>query len=154
VELAEFLDQRSVAVDLEAQDKPSALAALVELAARCGSFTASEGIIAALMEREDLVSTGIGHCIAVPHCKTPELDKLMVAVARCKEPVEFGSLDGQPVKIFFLLIAPQSAANTHLKALAKIARFAKNPDTRKSFMEAEGAEGLFQCVLEHDKLIS
>lgn len=154
MELAEFLDQRSVAVDLQATDKPSALAALVELASRSVSFEGTSEIVDALMEREALVSTGIGHSIAVPHCKTPQADQLLIAVGRFKEPIDFGSVDGSPVSLFFLLIAPKSAANSHLKALGKIARFAKDPAIREGLLKCEGSEGLFEYILEQDKQVS
>src|SRR3954471_13771739 len=95
---------------------------LQELAA-CAALVSGQNervIFETLLQRERLGSTGIGHGVAIPHGKLPKLDKLFGVFARLERPIDFESLDGQPVDLIFLLLAPEGAGADHLKALAKV----------------------------------
>ena len=90
-----------------------------------------------LMQREKLGSTGIGHGIAIPHGKLPKLEKLFGLFARLERPIDFELLDGQPVDLVFLLLAPEGAGADHLKALASVARLLRDPDIAHKLREFE-----------------
>ena len=87
------------------------------------------------MQREKLGSTGVGNGIAIPHGKLPKLDKLFGLFARLDRPVDFEALDGQPVDLVFLLLAPEGAGADHLKALARVARLLRDPEVARKLRE-------------------
>ena len=123
--------------------------ALQELAAKaaeiCGQ--SEKTIFETLMQREKLGSTGVGNGVAIPHGKLPKLSKLFGLFARLERPVDFESLDGQPVSLIFLLLAPEGAGADHLKALARVARVLRDPDTARKLNELRDAEAIY-AVLE------
>ena len=88
-----------------------------------------------LMQREKLGSTGIGNGIAIPHGKLPKLERLFGLFARLDRPIDFEALDGQPVDLIFLLLAPEGAGADHLKALARVARLLRDPDIARKLRE-------------------
>ena len=100
-----------------------------------------------LLEREQLGTTGIGGGVALPHGRLPKLDKIYGFLAKLNTPIAFESVDKQPVDLIFLLLSPEKAGADHLKALALMARFLKNPDAVQRIRGAETAEGIF-AVLE------
>jgi nitrogen PTS system EIIA component len=103
--------------------------ALQELAAKAAVSTgrAEREIFEILMQRERLGSTGIGNGVAIPHGKLPKLNRLVGLFARLEKPIDFEALDGHPVDLIFLLLAPEAAGADHLKALARIARLLRDP---------------------------
>src|SRR5688572_21109290 len=105
--------------------------AIQELAAKAAKLTGQNerAIFETLLQREKLGSTGIGDGIAIPHGKLPKLEKLFGMFARLDRPVDFDALDGQPVDLIFLLLAPEAAGADHLKALARVARLLRDGET-------------------------
>jgi len=126
--------------------------ALQELAARAAKLTgqAERTIFEILLQREKLGSTGVGNGIAIPHGKLPKLEHLFGLFARLDRPVEFEALDGQPVDLIFLLLAPEAAGADHLKALARVARLLRDPEVARKLRESRDAEALYAVLmLEH-----
>ena len=126
--------------------------ALQELAARAAKLTgqAERTIFEILLQREKLGSTGVGNGIAIPHGKLPKLEHLFGLFARLDRPVEFEALDGQPVDLIFLLLAPEAAGADHLKALARVARLLRDPEIARKLRESRDAEALYAVLmLEH-----
>ena len=122
--------------------------AMQELSARAAGLTGqSERVIFdILMQREKLGSTGVGNGIAIPHGKLPNLGKLFGLFARLDRPIDFEALDGQPVDLIFLLLAPEPAGADHLKALARVARLMRTPDTAKMLRESRDAEAIYAVL--------
>ena len=122
--------------------------ALQELAAKASQISGhSEKVIfETLMQREKLGSTGVGNGVAIPHGKLPKLNKLFGLFARLERPVDFESLDGQPVSLIFLLLAPEGAGADHLKALARVARVLRDPDTARKLRESRDAEAIYAVL--------
>jgi PTS system nitrogen regulatory IIA component len=112
---------------LKANSKKQALQELAERAERVSGVPARE-IFDALLQRERLGSTGVGNGVAIPHGKLAKAKDLFGVFARLERPIDFESLDGQPVDLLFLLIAPESAGADHLTALARIARGLRDPE--------------------------
>ena len=98
------------------------------------------------MQRERLGSTGIGNGIAIPHGKLARLERLFGVFARLERPIDFEALDGQPVDLMFLLLAPEGAGADHLKALARIARLLRDPETAQKLRESRDAEALYAVL--------
>jgi len=122
--------------------------AIQELSARAAKLTGqSERVIfETLMQREKLGSTGVGNGIAIPHGKLPKLEKLTGFFARLDRPIDFESLDGQPVDLIFLLLAPEGAGADHLKALARVARLLRQADVVAKLRETRDADALYAVL--------
>jgi PTS system nitrogen regulatory IIA component len=122
--------------------------ALQELAAKAAQISghSEKAIFETLLQREKLGSTGVGNGVAIPHGKLPNLNKLFGLFARLERPVDFDSLDGQPVGLIFLLLAPEGAGADHLKALARVARVLRDPDTARKLSESRDAEAMYAVL--------
>ncbi|MFN3349779.1 PTS IIA-like nitrogen regulatory protein PtsN [Pseudorhodoplanes sp.] len=122
--------------------------AIQEIASRAAELSglSERTIFESLLQREKLGSTGIGHGIAIPHGKLPKLDRLFGLFARLERPIDFESLDGQPVDLIFLLLAPEGAGADHLKALARVARLLRDPDTANKLRESRDADAIYAVL--------
>jgi nitrogen PTS system EIIA component len=121
MDLSDLLGKDAVIAGLKVKSKKQAIQELSAKAAELTGLSERE-IFDTLLQRERLGSTGVGHGIAIPHGKLTRLDRLVGLFARLDRPIDFDSLDDQPVDLVFLLLAPESAGADHLKALARIAR--------------------------------
>jgi PTS system nitrogen regulatory IIA component len=121
-----------------------------ELAAKAAELTGQNEreIFETLLQREKLGSTGVGNGIAIPHGKLAKLDKLFGLFARLDRPVEFDALDGQPVDLVFLLLAPEAAGADHLKALARVARLLRDPEVAKKLRESRDATTIYAVMMD------
>ena len=122
--------------------------AIQELAARAAALTgqSEKAILEILFQREKLGSTAVGNGVAIPHGKLPKLGRLFGLFARLDRPVEFEALDGQPVDLVFLLLAPEAAGADHLKALARVARLLRDPEIAKKLRESSDADALYAVL--------
>ena len=127
MELREFFNKDVVELDLEGGSKDEVLK---EMIAMLGLDEKSEGILFKMLKRrENLGSTGIGRGMAIPHCRSLVVSRLRVAFGRKKDGLDFKAIDDQPVRYFFLIVAPPlEVSNQYLPVLGKIAQFAKDPD--------------------------
>ncbi len=152
VRLVGLLKPERIRVPLSSQDKPGILAELVDLVARSeGREGEREAIYRAVLERESVLSTGVGDGIALPHAKYEGLDGLVMAAGVSREPVDFGSLDGKPVRLFFLLLAPESAAGAHVRTLSRLSRVMRDPTLRARLIEARDPEVFLQVLGEAER---
>jgi PTS system nitrogen regulatory IIA component len=121
---------------------------LQEVAARAADLTGQNErtIFEILVQREKLGSTGVGNGIAIPHGKLAKLDKLFGLFARLERPIDFEALDGQPVDLVFLLLAPEGAGADHLRALARVARLLRDPEVARKLRESRDAEALYAVL--------
>ena len=104
-------------------------------------------VLKIVQRRESMGSTGVGHGVAVPHCRTPLVDRLHVVFGRQPLGVAWCGADGEPVRFFFLLVAPPpEVSNDYLPMLGKVARFANDPDTRRRLGEIRTREEFFQLI--------
>jgi PTS system nitrogen regulatory IIA component len=122
--------------------------AIQELAAKAAKLSGQNErvIFDTLMQREKLGSTGVGNGIAIPHGKLPKLEKLFGLFARLDRPIDFEALDGQPVDLIFLLLAPEAAGADHLKALARVARLLRDADVVRKLRDSRDAEALYAVL--------
>lgn len=146
MKIVDILSKDAVKVDLQARDKKSVIEEISELVVRSAGLTDKQGVVQVLMEREALGSTGIGLNVAIPHAKLQGVDSIIAALARSKEGIDFGSIDGQPVMLFFVLISGGNTAGTHLKALAKISRLLKNDETREALISCNCSVEMYEIV--------
>ena len=126
MKITDFLDPKAIKIGLTAVEKEGILKELVDLLAEVKDIGDRKATVRALMERESLGSTGIGQGIAIPHGKTDKVKELVAVLGVSKKGVNFEALDGEPVHILFLLVAPKDTAGPHLKALAQISRLLRD----------------------------
>jgi nitrogen PTS system EIIA component len=143
--LTDLVVPQAVIPVLRVNNKKQALQELsARAAAMCGRT--EREIFEVLMQRERLGSTGIGGGIAIPHGKLAKLDHLFGVFARLERPVDFEALDGQPVDLMFLLLAPEAAGADHLKALARVARLLRDAEIARKLRESRDAEALYAVL--------
>lgn len=142
----EFLSPDSVIPSLRARGKKQVLQELAGQAARRLMALDEREVFETLLQRERLGSTGIGEGVAIPHGKLPGLDRLFGLIARLEKPVDFEAIDGQPVDIAFLLLAPEGAGADHLKALAQVARVLREPGILDRIRNARDGNALFALL--------
>jgi nitrogen PTS system EIIA component len=150
MKITEMLKKEFVLEELRAKNKREVLAELAGVFTKGKIKFDSEAMLHVLLEREKLGSTGIGDGIAIPHGKLAGLEEMVVAFGRSRAGIDFESMDGRPVQLFFLLVAPENSAGRHLKALAKISRMLKDGAFRKSLLEARMHDDLFRVIAEKD----
>jgi PTS system nitrogen regulatory IIA component len=150
MKITDMLKREFVLEQLKAGNKRDALSELASVFAQERIKFDSDAMLYVLLERERLGSTGIGDGIAIPHGKLPGLEEMLVSFGRSREGVAFEAMDGKPVHLFFLLMAPENSAGQHLKALAKISRMLKDATFRKNLLEAKMQEDIFRIIAEKD----
>ena len=144
--LSELLTADRVRVPLGSRTKDEILRELVQLAVGDRDAAVIDAVLAAVREREAVLSTGIGSGVAIPHGKTPVVDGLIMAAGVAGDPVEFDALDAQPVELFFLLIGPESASGAHVKALSRISRLLRREPLRQALRESASSAEFLQIV--------
>lgn len=144
--LTDLITPEWIKIPLEAKRKDELLRELVDVATHGVEDEAAEDVLRAVLEREAVLSTGIGNGVAIPHGKSPAMPELRMVAGRTREPVDFDALDGLPVQLFFLLVGPESAAGTHIKALSRISRLVRREDVRQRLLEAEDAEAFHRAL--------
>jgi PTS system nitrogen regulatory IIA component len=122
--------------------------ALQEIAAKAATLTgqSERTILEILLQREKLGSTGVGNGVAIPHGKLAKLASVFGLFARLERPVDFEALDGQPVDLIFLLLAPEGAGADHLKALARVARLLRDPEVARKLRNSQDADALYAVL--------
>ena len=143
--LTDIVAPKAVIPALKVNNKKQAIQ---ELAARAAELTGQgeREILEILQQREKLGSTGIGNGIAIPHGKLPKLERLFGLFARLDRPIDFEALDGQPVDLIFLLLAPEPAGADHLKALARVARLLRDPEIARRLRESGDTDALYAVL--------
>lgn len=149
--LADVLREDYIFIDLKARGKKDVLAEMVVDMSSKIDMLDREKILNALMERERLGTTGIGHGVAIPHGKVKGLSEIKVFFGRSKKGVEFNSMDNMPVYLFFLIVAPENSAAAHLKVLACISQLLKNQEFRTRLMKAENPAEVYREIIEAEK---
>ena len=137
--LIDLLDAERVRVPLAASDKDELLRELVDLLMGPSGRDRSDEVLRAVLEREAVLSTGIGGGVAIPHAKTDAVERLSIAAGRAGVGIDYDALDGEPVRLCFLLIGPESAAGAHVKALSRIARVVRRESVREQLVRATDA---------------
>ena len=149
----EILKRDFILDELEARNQHDVLAELVGVFAKGGVRFDPEAMLQVLLERERLGSTGIGDGIAIPHGKLQGLDEILLSFGRSSEGIDFDAMDGKPVHLFFLLMAPENSAGLHLKILAKISRMLKDPALRNNLLQAKSKEKIWRIIEEQEQKI-
>jgi PTS system nitrogen regulatory IIA component len=145
--LTEFLTPERVVVPLSARDKAGIIAELTRhLTDHSGAAFAE--VLEAVEEREAVLSTGIGFGVAIPHARSPAVRELTIVCGVSPVPIPYDSIDGEPVRLLFLIVGPETSAGQHVKALSRIARLVRRDDLRQQLCTATTSQE-FYAALEH-----
>lgn len=150
MKIVEFLNEKAVTADLKADTKEGVIRELVDVLAKAEGIKNKEELVKVLLNREALGSTGIGQGVGIPHGKTNAVKKLVAAFGVCHAGVDFEALDGEPVYLFFLLVAPEDSAGPHLKGLARISRLLKDKFFRESLKQLTDEKTILKLIREED----
>ena len=152
MKFADFVNPEAIRANLGATDKEAVIREMVQALLDAGGIEKDEfeSIVKAILKREELGSTGIGRGVAVPHTKHPSVEKLAGTVAVSTDGVDFESLDGEKVYLFFLLISPPDRPGDHLRALENISRQLRNDTFCRFLQQSKTAEDIRQLLEEAD----
>lgn len=145
--IGELLDRTAISTRVSAANKKKALAVIAEIAARNLGLEPGD-VLDALSEREAAGSTGVGHGVAVPHARLDSLQRMRGVFVRLEQPVDFESVDDQPVDLFFALFAPKNAGAEHLRALARVSRLLRHGELREQLRKARTADAIHALLVQ------
>jgi len=146
MKLSELLNVRAIRLRLQSQTKREAIAELVQLLESAHNCDSHGEILDRVMRREEMMTTGIGNGVAIPHGKARAAERMMAACAVAPDGLDFESEDGQPATLFVLFVSPEHAATLHVKVLANISRLLKEESVRKTLREARSPEEFLAAV--------
>jgi PTS system nitrogen regulatory IIA component len=153
MKILDFLSKKAIITDLKSSKKEDVLRELVDAMVVAGEIEKRHRnkLIEALLAREALGSTAIGQGVGIPHAKSDCVKKLVAAFGLSRKGVNFDSLDGEPVYIFFLLLAPADSAGPHLKALARVSRLLKDKYFRDSLRQCQDDKSVIKIITQEDE---
>lgn len=147
--LTDLLHPDCIQVPLVCKNKQDAIFQLIDVLASKHHLTDAQQLKDAVWERENTRTTGMGFNIAIPHGKTSSCDKLIMGVGIPDEPLEFNSVDGQPVKLILLLISPADQTKEHIQVLSAVSRMLVVEDIREAFFRATAPEDVYDLLQKH-----
>lgn len=153
MKLLDLLSVDSIIPDLKALDKSSVINELVDKLVEIGKVTDNdkESVLSAVLEREKIMSTGIGNGIAIPHGKTDAVDDMVAIYGRSVQGIEYESLDDEKSYIFFLLVTPKDMSGPHVKILARISRLLRHDYFREALLKADTTEKIIEIIEEEEQ---
>lgn len=146
VRLTTYLSPDQIHLDVTASNKAELLMQAARLLAPTVDELSASEIAELLAGRERLASTGVGHGIAIPHASSEAIPRPCVGLFRMARPVPFDAVDGDPVKLVVVVLAPQRAQALHLRLLACIARLVRSAQVRETLLAAQSAEQAYSCL--------
>ena len=150
MELSEILTPELIIYPLEANSKEEVISVLVDRLYKAGKISNSDAAKKAVIEREKLMSTGVGKGVALPHGKYVDIDDVLISVGVSINGIDFDAVDGQPVHIFVLLLTPERFPSKHLKLLSKFSRMLNKANCREEILEALSAEEIAEIIYKYD----
>jgi fructose-specific phosphotransferase system IIA component len=152
MQLTDILTPECIKVPLSGEDKRSVVDELVDLLAGLGRIDDAAAVKHAVWQREQTRTTGIGHGLAIPHGKSTGATQLVMAIGRAPRPIEYGSIDGRPVSLIFMLASPPDQTGPHIQILAKISRLMTRADVRAAMLAATEAQAIYDLIAREEKV--
>lgn len=151
MKIGSLLDEQTVLTGLEVENKKEVLNRLISSLSSRVDERELENIRTAVFEREEIMSTGVGKMLAIPHGKAPGISKNYAAFALLKKPVDYDAIDGKPVSLVFLLAGPQSGNSLHIKMLSRISRLLNNNEFRQKLEACTTAEEIIELFKKEEQ---
>lgn len=148
--IVSLLDKKSIFPAKEAESKEQVLEDMIESLGNRVEAEQLENIRKAVFEREAIMSTGVGKGLAIPHGKVKNLDKNLAAFAILKEPIDYKAIDDVPVKMIFLMVAPEAQNSVHIKLLSRISRMLNNKEFRDRLEQASDKDQIIETFREEE----
>ncbi len=153
MKILDILDKQMIIPQLASTSKEGVLRELIRAIAHVEKQVDENRLMEILLERESLGSTGIGEGVAIPHGKSKDVKRILASFGRSLAGMDFQAMDGKPTHLFFLLVAPENSAGTHLKALARISRLMKDNVFRKRLMKVSSGEEIYSLFSAEDEIV-
>jgi fructose-specific phosphotransferase system IIA component len=150
MKITDILSEKVIVTKLPGTTKSEVLNAMIELAATNERVTDKEKMRSAILEREKIMSTGVGSGFAIPHGKTDAVQDIVAAFAITDQPIDYQSLDDQPVRIIFLLVGKDNSVGPHIKLLSRISRLMNKEEFRKRLIDAESSSEILQIFKQEE----
>ena len=149
--LKDLLSGDVIRIPLENTEKNAIIEEMVDILDKAGKLKDKKAVLKAVLEREQVMSTGMGDGIAIPHAKTDGVEKLIAAFGVTKEPVDFKSIDNKPVRIIFLLVGPTDLTSPHLKVLSRISRLTHRKEFREKLAAAKNSKQVIDAITQEEQ---
>lgn len=149
--VSEILSKEFIIADLNSTDKESAINELIDLFINDPRVDDIQKVRQAVLDREKIMSTGVGKGFAIPHGKTDSVKEIIAAFGRKKDGIEYDALDGNPVNLIFLLVGRDTMISAHIKLLSRVSRMMNKDDFRLRLLNAETSEEIMNVFLEEEK---
>lgn len=151
MDIHSLLDRSTIASGLKADNKKDLINELIDLLEPKVSKEQLESIRESVFDREQIMSTGVGKQLAIPHGKCSSIDENLASFAVLDEPIEYGSIDKEPVKMVFLLVGPETKSNTHIKLLSRISRLMNSTTFREKLTQCSNSDEIFETFQTEEK---
>lgn len=151
MKISDILSPDVIEVNLDVKDKEDSLNKIISLAAKSNKILDLKKVSETILEREKLVSTGVGKGFAIPHGKTDAISDIVAAFVVTKDPIDFDSIDGEPVRFIFLLVGKETLLNTHIKLLSRISRLMNKDEFRAKLLSAKSKEEVMKIFKDEEQ---
>lgn len=146
IKITNYLEKERINLDLKSKTKTDVIKELMKTMSNSDKINSSEKALSGLFSREEIGTTGIGKGVAIPHAKTDAVSDLVVGFGISKEGINYGSMDEEPVKIFFIFLSPLDGNQEYLKILARISRLIREEKFRNSLLAADTPEKVIEII--------
>ncbi len=150
MKLVDVLKPEYIKIPLTQSTKTEVLKELLAVLVEHKVISDPEGVLSAILDREKIMTTGVGNGVAIPHCKTKYAVDFAIAMGVHPEGVDFQSLDNKPAQIIFMLIGPEDQPGTHIRLLSRISRIISREDVRQKILEAQTADQVYQILHQEE----
>ncbi len=150
--LTDVLSSKHIKMPIEANDRDSSIREIIETMNH--SIPDIDAAFNAVLERERIMTTGVGNEIAIPHCKYADIDKFIIGMGISQDGIDFNSIDNKKVKLIFLLIGPEDDPQIHIKLLSRISRIMNNADFREKLTNSSTVDEVLEAIKEEEKNFS
>lgn len=151
MKVSEILSKEFIIAELNSSDKESAINELIDLFSNDSRVDDLEKVRQAVLDREKIMSTGVGKGFAIPHGKTDSVKEIIAAFGRKKDGIDYDALDGNPVNLIFLLVGRDTMISAHIKLLSRVSRMMNKDDFRLRLLNAETSEEIMDVFFEEEK---
>lgn len=149
--LKDLLTKEVVKIPLVSEEKTQIIEEMVDILHNAGCVDDPDLVLNAVLDRERVMSTGMGDGIAIPHAKTDGVKELVAAFGITRQNIDFQSIDGKPVRIIFLLVGPTDQTGPHLKALSRISRLMHRREFRDQLASARSSEEVIEAIAHEER---
>ncbi len=150
MKVSELLNNNFIISDLKGNGKEEVINELIDLFRNDPRVDDLEKVREAVLEREKIMSTGVGKGFAIPHGKTNYVNEILGAFGKTEKPIDYQSLDNQPVQLVFLLVGKDNLVSTHIKLLSRISRMMNKDEFRKALLEAKNNEEILELFKKEE----